>query len=119
MVAVTQLVGIPDQLNSADAFHDIWFAALILFGAHLVVTGYLAYRSGYVPRILGALLAVAGVGYAFDSVVHAVAPGSLPTASSVLFVGEFLLAVWLVVRGRRLTVTDTASSTSNSIGVPR
>jgi hypothetical protein len=34
---------------------NIWSAGLILFGAHLVVIGALAYRSGFVPRLISAL----------------------------------------------------------------
>lgn len=84
LVAIGQLAGIPDLLAGGsnaftaeqvqaqallkvDAFHDIWFAGLVLFGVHLVLVGYLAYRSGYMPRLLGVLLVIAGLGYAFDS----------------------------------------------------
>ena len=78
-------------------------AGLILFGIHLLLVGYLAYRSGYVPKLLGVLLLVAGAGYVFDSVAStalASPPGSVAT---VTFLGEFLLALWLVVRGRRVS----------------
>ena len=122
MVAVSQLAGIPDLLSGdayslafgqeqlqaeallkVDSFQDIWFAGLVLFGAHLLVIGYLAYRSGYVPRLLGVLIAIAGAGYAFDT-FGVVLFDSPVTVSSVTFLGEFLLAVWLVVRGRRVAI---------------
>jgi hypothetical protein len=41
------------------SFNDIWMAGLVPFGAHLLLLGYLAHRSGYVPRLLGTLLASA------------------------------------------------------------
>jgi len=120
MVAISQLAGIPDLLNGGsssftpeqveaqallkvDAFNDIWFAGLILFAAHLVLIGYLAFRSGYVPKVLGVLLVIAGLGYAFDSIGTVLAESPLEV-SGVTFVGEFLLGVWLLVRGRRVTV---------------
>lgn len=72
MVALSQLAGVPALLNSAgysmaftaeqrqaqamlkiEAFNDIWSAGLVLFGVHLLVIGYLAYQSGYVPKLLG------------------------------------------------------------------
>jgi hypothetical protein len=119
MVAISQLAGIPDLLGGGsgaftseqvdaqallkvDAFNDIWFAGLILFAVHLVLVGYLTYRSGYVPKLLGVLIVVAGLGYAFDS-VGTVLSESPPAVSTVTFVGEFLLGVWLLFRGRRLT----------------
>lgn len=126
-VSLSQLAGIPDLLGDAtsatmytkaqvqaqamtkvDTFHDIWFAGLILFGAHLVVAGYLAYRSGYVPRLIGVLLVVAGVGYAADSFV-AVFTQDAFAVSTVTFLGEFLLGLWLLVRGRRISLTPTAA----------
>jgi hypothetical protein len=96
-----------DQLNALalleiDAFTDLWGLGLGLFGCHLVVVGYLAYRSGYVPRLLGVLLAIAGLGYLADSLGMMISQGSWTEVSGYTFVGEFLLAVWLVIRGRRL-----------------
>ena len=121
-VAVSQLMGVPRLLSGDDylaafgaeqlqaqallrveAFTDIWDAGLFLFGLHLLVIGYLAYRSGYVPRLLGVLLAVAGFGYAFDSLVAVLSPNPPVEVATFTFVGEFLLALWLVIRGRRLT----------------
>jgi hypothetical protein len=126
IVSVSQLAGVPALLRSddyasalgekqvhaqamlkIDAFHDIWNAALVLFGVHLFLLGYLAYRSGYVPRLVGVLLFVAGAGYVFDSFSTVLSQGSPLIVSTVTFVGEFVLACWLVVRGRRATMGTT------------
>jgi Domain of unknown function (DUF4386) len=124
LVAIGQLVGVArllgtnatpaafstDQVNAqalsgVNAFNDVWYAGQFLFGLHLLAIGYLAYRSGYVPRFLGVLLAIAGIGYAIDSLAAVLAaPGSWSNISSFTFIGEFLLALWLVIWGRRLTV---------------
>jgi hypothetical protein len=120
-VAISQLTGVlpllspsagrtlqsTDQRNALallkiDAFHDIWSVALVLFGVHLVLIGVLAYRSGYVPRPLGVLLVVAGIGYLVDSLVRLLVPGSGLTVSVYTFVGEALFMVWLLAKGRRL-----------------
>ena len=120
MVAISQLAGIPDLLGGSpsaftpeqvavqalqkvDGYHDIWFAGLILFAAHLVMVGYLAYKSGYVPTLLGILIVISGLGYAFDSFGTVLSESPLEV-SMVTFIGEFLLGVWLLIRGRRLTV---------------
>lgn len=123
LVAVSQLAGIPDLLNSdsystaftpeqlqaqvllkTETFTDIWMAGLVLFGVHLVIIGHLAHRSGYVPRVLGVLLVIAGAGYGFDSFVSVLSAGSPFAVSTVTFLGEFLLALWLLARGRRIRV---------------
>lgn len=123
MVAIGQLIGVlrllsnddylrvfsADQLHaqallSIDSFSDIWHASLVLFGVHLLIVGYLAYRSGYVPRLLGVLLAIAGLGYLVDSFGAVFSRGAWTDVSSFTFIGEFLLALWLVIWGRRTTV---------------
>jgi len=40
---------------------------LVFFGIQCLLLGYLIYRSGYFPKILGVLLMVAGIGYLTDS----------------------------------------------------
>lgn len=123
MVAIGHLASVPDLLSSTgystaftpeqlqgqamvkvDAFNDTYMAALILFGVHLLLLGYLAYRSNYVPKLIGVLLAVAGAGYILDSLVSVFTEGSPFAISTVTFLGEFLLALWLVIRGRRVSI---------------
>ncbi|MCY7298127.1 MAG: DUF4386 domain-containing protein [Ilumatobacteraceae bacterium] len=122
LIAIVQLLEVPQLLENdrplavfkpalvlarIDAFNDIWHAGLVLFGVHLLV---IAYRSRTVPKLVAVLLAVAGLGYLFDSFAAALT-GSSPEVSSYTFFGEFLLAVWLTTRGsrgcRRRTVTTT------------
>ena len=127
MVAIGQLVGVVrllsddasravldgDVLNAQamlgiTAFYDIWYVGQFLFGLHLLLLGYLAYRSGYVPRVLGVLLAIAGLGYAADSLGTVLSQGSWTAVSSFTFIGEFLLALWLVIRARRIAERTAA-----------
>jgi hypothetical protein len=127
MVAIGQLLGVvrllsddgyravfgADQVNAQamlgiTAFNDIWYVSQFLFGLHLLLIGYLAYRSGYVPRLLGVLLVIAGLGYATDSLGAVLSLGSWTAISSFTFLGEFLLALWLLIRARRIGVTASA-----------
>jgi hypothetical protein len=119
LVATSQLAGVPgilergggafstDQVQAQalariESFHDVWFASLVVFGAHLAVLGLLIIRSMSAPRIIGVLLVVAGAGYVFDTFYDLLRPDTTMTVSSVTFLGEFLLAVWLVARGGRV-----------------
>lgn len=96
-----------EALARINTFSDIWDAGLVLFGFHLLLIAYLAYRSSFVPNLLTVLLAIAGLGYLFDSFGRAA--GSSPNVSAFTFIGEFLLALWLVTRGRRITLSETGS----------
>ncbi len=127
MVAIGQLLGVirllsddgnvallgTDQLNAEammgiTAFNDIWYVGQFLFGLHLLLIGYLAYRAGYVPKVLGVLLAISGLGYATDSFGAVLSQGSWTDISSFTFIGEFLLALWLVIRARHIAVGAAA-----------
>lgn len=92
-------------MEGITAFNDIWFVSQFLFGLHLLLIGYLAFRSGYIPRVLGALLAIAGLGYAIDSLGAVLSEGPWTAVSSFTFLGEFLLALWLVVRARQIAMS--------------
>ena len=95
-----------EALSEINRFTDIWHAGLILFGLYLLVIAWLAWRSGYVPKLLGVLIAIAGLGYIYDSIGQFVPGGSWTQVSTVTFIGEFLLALWLVICGRRITVSQ-------------
>jgi Domain of unknown function (DUF4386) len=132
MVAIGQLLGVlrllsndgyltvfsADQLHAQalleiNAFTDLWHAGLLLFGLHLLAVGYLAYRSGYVPKFLGVLLAVAGLGYATDAFGVVLSRGTWTDVSAFTFIGEFLLALWLVIWGRRITFSGSERTTKH------
>ena len=119
MVAIGELLGVirllSDEGNRAvlgtdqvqvkamqgmTAFNDIWYVGQFLFGLHLLLLGYLAYRSGYIPRVLGALLVISGLGYATDSFGAVLSEGPWTDITTFTFLGEFLLALWLVIRAR-------------------
>jgi hypothetical protein len=125
VIAISRLVGVfgllgPNQqpaavLGRINSFTNIWDAGLVLFGLHLLLIAYLAYRSGFVPKVLGVLLAVAGLGYLFDSLSAALTHESSTPVSSFTFVGEFLLALWLVTSGRRVTLSASTSLDSQIV----
>jgi Domain of unknown function (DUF4386) len=95
-------------LLELNAFHHIYDAGLLLFGIHLALLGYLSLRSDFIPKVVGVLLVVAGAGYAFDT-AGAVLALDLPVrVSAFTFLGELLLALWLLLAGSRLRAVDAA-----------
>ena len=81
------------------AFQSIWDMALILFGFHLLLLGYLAFKSGYIPKWLGVFLVLASVGYIFDGFGKTLSPNYNLNIAQFTFVGEVLLIFWLLWRG--------------------
>jgi hypothetical protein len=88
-----------------NTFTDIWDGGLVLFGLYLLAIACLAYRSGYIPRLIGVLLAIAGLGYLVDSFGRVLSGGSGPDVSAFTGIAEFLFALWLVICGRRITLS--------------
>lgn len=91
----------PNQLHALAYMslrvHDLGYgASLLFFGCCSIVFGYLIYNSGYLPRTIGILLSVAGVGYAAYSLAQMLAP---TFAAKLLF-------PWLLLPG----VKDGAAS---------
>jgi len=84
-----------------NAFSDGWSFALIVFGLHLIVIGYLVFKAGSMPKILGSLLVIAGLGYMFDSITGFLFPNFGVTVGQFTFFGELLLALWLVIKSVR------------------
>ena len=72
--------------------------SLLFSGTFQILNGYLIYRSGFLPRVLGLLLALAGAGY-FIFLAPPVAERLLPVVEVMGFLGEVGLMVWLLVRG--------------------
>jgi hypothetical protein len=81
------------------AFQSIWDRGLILFGFHLLVLGYLALKSGYVPKWLGFFLVLASVGYIVDGFGKMLSPAYSLSIAQFTFIGEVLLIFWLLWKG--------------------
>lgn len=78
--------------------HGIMIAH-IFWGLWLFPMGYLVYKSGFIPRILGVLLMIGCFGYLIDAFVFMLAPHLDLAITEFTFIGEILLPLWLVTRG--------------------
>jgi len=86
-------------MSFLKAFQSIWDKGLILFGFHLLVLGYLAFKSGYIPKWLGVFLVLASVGYIVDGFGKILSPVYSLNIVQFTFVGEVLLIFWLLWKG--------------------
>lgn len=84
---------------SLNGFTDVWDLGLAFFGLHLIVLGYLAFKSGYIPKVLSILVIVAGLGYTIDSFGKFLSPSYNLSLATYLFIGEVLLIFWLLWKG--------------------
>jgi hypothetical protein len=88
------------SLNAHQYGVYIWEA---FFGFHLAVLGYLIYKSGYFPRILGVLMVFAALGYLTHSYGSWLYPSYAETLASVVgitaIIGELPFFLWLAIKG--------------------
>lgn len=92
-------VALFQDAHSPDAFNTGYGIALVPFGLHCLLIGYLAFKSIFLPRFLGVLMALAGLCYLIflwpplgDALFfpYIVVPG---------VAGEGSLTLWLLVMG--------------------
>ncbi|HKR03968.1 MAG TPA: DUF4386 domain-containing protein [Bacteroidia bacterium] len=88
--------------------HDIGFGVgLIFFGFVCLVEGYLIFRSGYLPKLIGIMMQIAGLCYLTNSfaliVVPAFANMLFPAIMIPCFIAEVSFCLWLIVKGVNAT----------------
>lgn len=85
-----------------DAHHYGFQLGITFFIAHVFVLGYLIFRSGYFPKILGVLFVVAGAGYLIDSIGQLLLAnyGATPAYIALpIVIAEIAFPLWLLIKG--------------------
>jgi hypothetical protein len=80
----------------------LWGVGGLFFGLWLIPMGSCVLRSGWMPRPLGWILIVGGVGYVLGAFVRYLVPGSPALADAFSYlatVGEFWMVGYLLIRG--------------------
>ena len=103
-----------DQLHAQvklllNSFGYEWGIGMVFFAIHLCLVGYLVYRSDYIPRILGVLLAINGLGYLIDQLSPYLYPNADLGFIMITFFGELIFMLWLLVRGWKIREPTTQS----------
>jgi hypothetical protein len=104
-----------DQLQNQvmlylSAFDSIWSIGLIVFGGHLLIVGWVAFKSDTIPTWISILLLIAALGYIVINVCSTFLPqdDGIITILDYLFtvpmiVGELGFGLWLLFRGGKVS----------------
>jgi len=79
-----------------------WVTAQLFFGTWLFPLGYLVYKSRFLPRFLGVLLMLDGIGvgiWFLQALLLPDYPAIRYPGLAVSFIAEVGLALWLLVKG--------------------
>jgi Domain of unknown function (DUF4386) len=122
MVSVFRLLDTPDYLTFfgssqlhaqvyflVKSFQYDWGISMLFFAIHLVLLGYLIYRSGYIPKILGILLVIDGLAWVINSLKPYLFPNAHLGYLFIGFLGELFFMLWLLIRGWRIQEPATDS----------
>jgi len=102
-LTIFQADQLPDQVMlSINTFRSQWYFGLLFFGIHLGLLGYLVLRSEYIPRILGVLLIIAGLGYLLTNLKPFLFPSVNVDFAEYTFYGELIFMLWLLIKGPRI-----------------
>lgn len=84
------------------ASDTLWRSSGLFFGLWLIPMGWCALRSGWMPRLLGRLLVVGGIGYVVSPIVGFLLPGAGPLPDLLTLpatFGELWMVGYLIIRG--------------------
>jgi hypothetical protein len=73
---------------------------MAFYGVACLLRGYLIFRSGYLPKFLGVLLVLAGLGFITKNFALLLAPAYASDALLLpMFLAAVSLTVWLLAKG--------------------
>ncbi|MFD0769689.1 DUF4386 domain-containing protein [Bacillus sp. CGMCC 1.60114] len=95
-----------------EAFQSIWSIGLIIFGGHLMIVGYVAFKSNSIPKVISILLLLASIGYIVIHLCNTFLPEYDEVISILNFVfivpmiaGELGFGIWLLFKGGKVTTS--------------
>ena len=110
LAALFSFVGCANDVLSLFNLASYKISSLAFFGPYCLLLGYLIFRSAFLPRILGVLMALAGVGWLIFLSPFA---SQLSTYLKILgFLAEASLMLWLVVKGVNISRWKEQASAS-------
>jgi Domain of unknown function (DUF4386) len=92
----------PDQLHALalialQLYNPIYYIALAFFGCYDLLIGYLAFKSAFIPRPIGVLMGIAGLGW-LTFFIPPIAAFLLPYNLIASLIGEGSMILWLLVK---------------------
>ena len=104
-------------MGSITAFEAIWSLGLIIFGLHLIAVGLIAMDTRKIPKFISILVILAGFSYSLIHFMYGFIPqierftGILELIlMAPMFIGELGFGIWLLWRGRKLTMDESYST---------
>lgn len=98
LAACVSLAGIILGVISTMGLMPFRLNPLVLFGVYCLLIGYLVFRSTFLPRFLGVLMAIGGLGW-LTFISPRLAGSLAPYNFAPGMIGEGALTLWLLIMG--------------------
>ena len=103
----------PNQLQSLalfffDAHQDGIYIWGLFFALHLVILGYLIFKSDFFPKLIGLFMMIGSFGYGGESIAAFIYPGHeaismlINVLLGIAVVGELSFTFWLLIKGIKI-----------------
>lgn len=95
------------QLNAQiilylKSFRSGYHFGIVFFSIHLMLLGYLVLRSDYIPKLMGFVLLISGLGYMADALKPFLFPNFNSGFLTITFFGELIFMLWLLIKGSKI-----------------
>lgn len=103
--------------------HGIGYSlALLFFGLSILIQGYLLFKSGYFPKVLGVAITIAAIGYLVDTFAK-VGMTNYDDYKDIFdaavfgpaVLAEFALTLWLLIKGVKREAVPNRSISTHSL----
>ncbi len=101
----------PEQVQALitlflDAHSYGFIIGIAFLVPHVLILGYLIFKSGYFPKVLGILFMLAGLGYLIDTAGQLLFAGYYDTTpgviAAIIAIAEIAFPVYLLIKGIRI-----------------
>ena len=106
MVALVALLNL--VMFCFKTFRSNYHFGIIFFSVHLILLGYLVIKSGYIPKLMGIVLVICGLGYLTDALKPFLFPNLNSGFITITFFGELVFMLWLLIKGFKIEDTYNA-----------
>ena len=115
----------PDQLNAMTSVaikaHTYGFGvSLLFFACYQITIGVVIFRSGYLPKLVGVLMQIGGLGYLINNFALILNPSItswlFPVTAVPALLGELSLCLFLLFKGLNLLKYQEMLATRTSAG---
>ncbi len=110
LAAFFSLMGCANDVLGLFNLAPYKISSLVFFGPYCLLLGYLIFRSAFLPRILGVLMAFAGVGWLIF--LQPLANYLSTFLKALGFIAELSLCLWLLVKGVNAAKWEEKASAS-------